>query len=128
VSFRPGRIIAALAAAVFMITLFAGSASATASGTFSGAITPTSCGPMQDVPVVQGDTSIDAVAAEYVSANDITLDLYGPDGRVLVHGDTLTSPESVHYASDNLPPGTYHLQVCPFQGGVVTMPYDYTGA
>ena len=75
-----------------------------------------------------GDTTIDAVAAEYVSANDITLDLYSPTGRLLVHGDTLTSPESVHYATDNLPAGTYHLQVCPFQGGVVTTPYDYTGA
>src|SRR5436190_9756672 len=110
-----------------MITVFAGSAGATGSGTFSGAITPTSCGPMYDVAVAQGDTTIDAVAAEYVSANDITLDLYSPTGRLLVHGDTLTSPESVHYASDNLPAGTYHLQVCPFQGGVVTMPYDYTG-
>ena len=63
VSFRAGRIIAALALAGFMITVFAGSASAVASGTFSGAITPTSCGPMQDVSVVQGDTTIDAVAA-----------------------------------------------------------------
>ena len=127
-SFRAGRIIAALAVAAFMITVFAGSASAVASGTFSGTITPTNCGPMHDVSVVQGDTTIDAIAAEYVSANDITLDLYSPTGRLLVHGDTLTSPESVHYASDNLPAGTYHLQVCPFQGGVVTTPYDYTGA
>jgi len=128
VSFRAGRIIAALALAGFMITVFAGSASAVASGTFSGAITPTSCGPMQDVSVVQGDTTIDAVAAEYVSANDIKLELYSPTGRLLVDGDTLTSPESVHYAPENLPTGTYHLQVCPFPGGVVTTPYDYTGA
>jgi len=128
VNFRPGRTIAALAVAVFMITVFAGSASATGTGTFSGTITPTSCGPMHDVPVVSGDTTIDAVAAEYVSANDITLDLYSPTGRLLVHGDTLTSPESVHYASNSLQPGTYHLQVCPFQGGLVTTPYDYTGS
>jgi hypothetical protein len=128
VSFRAGRIIAALALAGFMITVFAGSASAVASGTFSGAITPTNCGPMQDVSVVQGDTTIDAVAAEYVSANDIKLELYSPTGRLLVDGDTLTSPESVHYAPENLPTGTYHLQVCPFPGGVVTTPYDYTGA
>jgi len=128
VSFRAGRIIAAAVAAGFLITVFAGSASATASGTFSGTITATSCGPMHDVPVVQGDTTIDAVAAEYLSANDITLDLYSPTGRLLVHGDTLTSPESVHYASDTLPAGTYRLQVCPFQGGVVAQPYDYTGA
>ena len=128
VSFHPGRIIAALAAAAFMITVFAGSASAVASGTFSGTISPTSCGPMQDVSVVQGDTTIDGVAAEYVSANDIKLELYSPTGRLLVDGDTLTSPESVHYAPESLPTGTYHLQVCPFPGGVVTTPYDYTGA
>ena len=127
-SFRPGRIIAAAAAATFMISVFAGSASATGSGAFSGTITPTSCGPMHDVAVAQGDTTIDAVAAEYVSANDIKLELYSPTGRLLVDGDTLTSPESVHYASADLPAGTYHLQVCPFQGGIVAQPYDYSGA
>jgi type 1 fimbria pilin len=128
VSFRPGRTIVALAVAVFMITVFAGSASAVGTGTFSGTITPTTCGPMNDVPVVAGDTTIDAVAAEYVSANDITLDLYSPSGQLLEHGDTLTSPESIHHATDNMPAGTYHLQVCPFSGGVVTAPYDYTGS
>src|SRR5256885_4130172 len=120
--------IAAAAAATFMITVFAGSASAVASGTFSGTISPTSCGPMQDVPVVQGASTIDAVAAEYVSANDIKLELCSPTGRLLVDGDTLTSPESVHYAPESLPTGTYHLQVCPFPGGVVAQPYDYSGA
>ena len=114
-----------------MITIFAGSASAIGSGAFSGTITPTSCGPMHDVAVAPGDTTIDAVAAEYVSANDIKLELYSPTGRLLVDGDTLTSPESVHYApppTAGLPTGTYHVQVCPFPGGVVTSPYDYTGA
>src|SRR3954454_8284710 len=110
-----------------MISVFAGSASATGSGAFSGTITPTSCGPMHDVPVVQGDTTIDAVAAEYVSANDIKLELYSPSGRLLIDGDSLTSPESVHYAPDTLATGTYHLQVCPFQGGIVAQPYDYSG-
>jgi hypothetical protein len=47
---------------------------------------------MHDVQVVAGDTTIDAVAAEYVSANDITLDLYAPSGQLLKHGDTATSP------------------------------------
>jgi hypothetical protein len=83
---------------------------------------------MHDVQVVAGDTTIDAVAAEYVSANDIYMDLYSPSGQLLYHGDTGTSPEPVHYASDNLAAGTYHLQVCPFQGGVIAAPYDYTGS
>jgi len=128
VSFRPGRTIAALAGAVFIITVFAGSAAAVGTGNFSGTITPTSCGPMHDIGVVAGDTTIDVVAAEYVSANDITLDLYDPAGHLVEHGDTLTSPESIHYATPNMVPGTYHVQVCPFQGGVVTAPYDYTGS
>ena len=72
---RPGLAIGGILA-VALLTLFAGAAGATGTGSFSGAITPTACGPMHDVPVVQGDTTIDAVAAEYVSANDITLDLY----------------------------------------------------
>jgi hypothetical protein len=109
------------------LLFLAGSASATGTGTFSGAITPTACGPLHDLPVVQGDTTIDAVAAEVVSSNDIVLDLYDPNGKLLVHGDTLTSPESVHYASDNLAAGTYHLQVCPF-GGLYVQPYDYAGS
>ena len=81
-----------------------------------------------DVSGAQGDTTIDAVAAEDVSANDITLDLYDPAGKLLVHGDTLTSPETVHYASDDLVAGTYQLQVCPFVGGTVSAPYDYAGS
>src|SRR4051794_22944376 len=97
-------------------------------GTFSGAITPTDCGPMHDVTVAPGDTTIDAVAAEYVSANDITLDLYDPSGKVIYHGDTATSPEAAHVESANLTPGTWHAQVCPFPGGVVSSPYDYTGS
>ena len=75
-----------------------------------------------------GDTSIDAVAAEYVSANDITLDLYDPSGKLIYHGDTATSPEAAHYESATLTPGTWHVQVCPFPGGVVSSPYDYSGS
>jgi type 1 fimbria pilin len=120
-------LLAILAVAVVFLAV-GGAASAAGNGTFSGTITPTACGPMHDVPVVAGDTTIDAVAAEYVSANDITLDLYSPSGQALQHGDSATSPETIHYSSANLVPGTYHLQVCPFQGGVVTAPYDYTGS
>ena len=108
---RPVRtILPAVVAIAVVVLAVGGAASAAGQGTFSGAITPTSCGPMHDVSVVAGDTTIDAVAAEYVSANDITLDLYSPSGQVLVHGDTATSPESVHYADANLAPGTYFFE------------------
>ena len=116
----------AVAALVAGIALIAGSARAD-TGTYSGSITPTACGPMHPVNVAAGETTIDATAAATVSANDITLDLYSPGGQLLVHGDTLTSPESVHYAAENLPAGTYNLQVCPFLGGVLAEPYSYTG-
>ena len=125
---RRRTLLACVTALAVAFLVAGGSATAAGSGTFSGAITPTSCGPMHDVQVVAGDTTIDAVAAEYVSANDIYMDLYSPSGQLLYHGDTGTSPEPVHYASDNLAAGTYHLQVCPFQGGVVAAPYDYTGS
>ena len=101
---RPGLVSGGVLVAL-MLTFFVGAATATGTGTFSGAITPTACGPMHELTVAQGDTTIDAVAAEDVSANDITLDLYAPSGALLVHGDTLTSPESVHYARADLAPG-----------------------
>jgi hypothetical protein len=113
-------------ALVAAVALLAGSARAD-TGTFSGSITPTDCGPMHPVNVVTGETTIDAAAAATLSANDITLDLYSPAGQLLVHGDSATSPESVHYADAQLPAGTYNLQVCPFAGGVLAEPYTYTG-
>jgi len=48
------------------------------SGTFSGSITPTDCGPLQPVTVAPGDTTIVGMAAMTVSANDITLSLTQP--------------------------------------------------
>ena len=69
-------VLPAIVAVAVVFLAVGGAANAAGEGTFSGAITPTACGPMHDVQVVAGDTTIDAVAAEYVSANDITLDLY----------------------------------------------------
>ena len=97
------------------------------SGTFSGSVTPTSCGPLQPIAVAAGETTIDVVAAETLAANDITLELYDPAGVLRAHGDTLTSPEEIVYQSPDLQAGTWNAQVCPFPGGLVTPPYDYTG-
>jgi hypothetical protein len=108
------------------LSLVGGSARAD-SGVFSGSITPTACGPLHPISVAAGETTIDVTAAATVAANDITLDLYGPTGVLLAHGDTLTSPESLHYASATLAPGTYNAQVCPFAGGVIAEPFTYTG-
>ena len=116
----------ALAGLLAAFLLVVGSATAD-SGTFSGSITPTNCGPMQPITVAPGDTTIVAAAAETISANDITLELYDPSGALTVHGDTATSPESVRYQSAALQVGTWHVQVCPYSGGVIAAPYDYTG-
>ena len=97
------------------------------SGTFSGTITPTDCGPLQPVNVAPGDTTIVGAAAMTVSANDITLELYDPSGTLKVDGDTATSPETVRYQSPNLQAGTWNLQVCPFSGGLIAAPYSLHG-
>ncbi len=122
---KVGRFVA-LAAAVSVLALVPGSALAD-SGTFSGTITPSSCGPLHLINVAAGETTIDVVATADVAANDITLDLYSPSGTLVAHGDTLTSPEEIHYASENLAPGVWNAQVCPFTGGVIVEPATYTG-
>ncbi|MDP9232078.1 MAG: hypothetical protein M3O73_04830 [Actinomycetota bacterium] len=110
-----------------MAFLVAGGTAGADSGTFSGSITPTACGPLHPITVVAGETTIDAVANMDVAANDITLDLYDPSGALKAHGDTATSPEEVVYQSDNLATGVWHVQVCPFSGGVIASPYSYNG-
>ena len=84
------------------------------SGTFSGSITPTACGPMHPITVAPGETTIDAIAKMDVAANDMTLELFDPNGNHKAHGDSLTSPEEIVYQSENLEPGVWHTQVCPF--------------
>src|SRR5215208_7053783 len=96
-------------------------------GTFSGSITPTACGPMHPITVVAGETTINVAANMDVAANDITLELYDPTGALKAHGDTGTSPEAVVYQSENLATGVWHVQVCPFSGGVIAQPYSYNG-
>jgi len=97
------------------------------SGTFSGSVTASACGPKQPIQVAAGETTIDVVATTDVAANDITLELFDPSGNHVAHGDTLTSPEEIVYSQDSLPAGTWKTQVCPFQGGIVTDPASYHG-
>jgi hypothetical protein len=97
------------------------------SGTISGSITPTACGPLHPITVTAGETTIDVVANMDVAANDITLELFDPHGMHKAHADNLTSPEEVVYQSDSLEAGVWHTQVCPFQGGVIAEPYSYHG-
>ena len=97
------------------------------SGTFSGSVSGTTCGPKQPIQVTAGETTIHVVATADVPANDITLELFDQVGTQVAHGDTLTSPEELTYSSSSLTPGTWQAQVCPFPGGLVTDPASYHG-
>jgi hypothetical protein len=115
--------LAGVAAAFLMASATAGADS----GTLSGSITPTDCGPLHPITVVAGETTITAMATATVAANDITLELYDPGGTLKSHADTLTSPEEIVYQSADLTPGAWNVQVCPFAGGVLAAPYTYAG-
>jgi len=114
---------AAVAAA--LLALGVGAAGAD-TGAYSGSFTATACGPQHPFTVSPGETTIDVTAAATVSANDIVLKLQHPAGTDIASGDTLTSPEQIHYARADLEPGTYYAQVCPF-GGLYVDPTSYTG-
>ena len=116
----------ALAGAAAACLILSGTAGAN-SGTFSGSVTPTACGPLQPITVAPGETTIDVVAAMTVAANDITIELFDPSSVQKAHGDTATSPEEIVYQSADLTPGTWNAQVCPFSGGLIAEPYSYTG-
>jgi hypothetical protein len=121
------RLRLAVACAALVALSLAGSSARADSGTFSGSFVPPACGPLHPITVVPGDTTIDVLATATVPANDITLELYDPQGNHVAHADTATSPEEIHYASASLAAGVYETQVCPFDAGV-TAPFTYTGA
>ena len=77
------------------------------SGTFSGSVSGTTCGPKQPIQVTAGETTIHVVATADVAANDITLELFDPVGTQVAHGDTITSPEELTYSS--VQPHAWHL-------------------
>ena len=92
--------------------LAVGTASAD-SGTFSGSITPTACGPMHAITVVAGETTVTAAANMDVAANDITLELYDPSGAPRPTATRLTSPEAIVYQSETLATGIGTCRFAP---------------
>jgi hypothetical protein len=100
----------------------------TFSGEYQDSPLPKQCGPFHDFAVAEGTTTIDVVATAAVVTNDIVLKLYAPDGREVGSSDTLTSPEAIHYAPAVVAPGTYRVQVCPFESQILALPpYTYVG-
>jgi len=94
--------------------------------TFQGQYTAPACGPRYDFVIGANTRTIDVVAST-VPVNDIVLKLYY-GGQVVAEQDTGTSPEPIHYVTgDVLAPGTYQVEVCPFEGQAVLTPSDYAG-
>ena len=77
-----------------------------------------------------GNRALDGFVAATNPLNDIVLELY-KDGVLLVHADTLNSPESFHYEpAGGVPAGDYMIKICDFDGpGVVPFaePRTYSG-
>ena len=94
--------------------------------TFQGQYTAPACGPRHEFTVGPNTKTIDVVAST-LPVNDIVLKLYY-GGAVVAEQDTGTSPEPIHYGTgNNLPTGTYQVEVCPFEGQAIVTPSDYSG-
>ena len=93
---------------------------------FTGTYTANACGPAHEFEITDDATkTIVMIGTALNPANDITLQLNGPDGSVLATADLLTSPETLTYSPGDIPAGTYSGQVCPFDGTAVLPPANY---
>ena len=96
---------------------------------FSGSYTSPNCGDPFVFAVPDGSQEIDIAATSDVAANDITLDFYGPDGSLIFHQDSATSPEVIHYApGGTITSGNYSVKVCPFTGNPQVVNGNYHGS
>lgn len=81
---------------------------------FTGAFTATECGPKHPFELTDDNTRSIALTGLSSPADDITIKLFDPAGRLLGTYDLLTSPETGTYTANRIPGGTYTAQVCPF--------------
>jgi hypothetical protein len=104
--------------------------------TYSGEVAATdgACNTHGPFAIGAGNRALDGFAAATVPTNDLVLELV-KDGTVLVHADTLFSPEQFHYEpAGGVLAGDYHIRVCDFDdppagpgGPVWADPRTYTG-
>ncbi len=95
---------------------------------FSGAYVSPGCGQEFVFAVPSGTQEVDIAATSDVAANDITIDFYDPNHNLIMHQDTATSPEAIHYVPGGaLQPGNYSVQVCPFTGNPQVVSGAYHG-
>jgi len=83
---------------------------------FSGELAATdgACATHGPFAIGAGNRALDGFAAATVPTNDLVLELIR-DGTVLVHADTLFSPEQFHYEpAGGIPAGNYTIRVCDF--------------
>ena len=115
-----------VAALVAGIALIAGSARAD-TGTYSGSITPTACGPMHPVNVAAGETTIDATAAadglgERHHARPLQPRWSVARPRGHAHEPGVRALRSRKSSGGNVQPSGL-----PIPGRGVAEPYSYTG-
>ena len=98
--------------------------------TFSGELPATdgACITHGPFAIGAGNRALDGFAAATVPLNDLVLELW-KDGVLLVHADTLFSPEQFHYEpAGGVPAGNYEIKVCDFADGAPwAAPRTYTG-
>ncbi|WP_328529309.1 M36 family metallopeptidase [Nocardioides sp. NBC_00368] len=86
------------------------------------------CGPKHSFEITDDKTRTIAAVAVGLPTDDFTVKLFAPDGRLLVEGDLLTSPETATYTAEKIDPGTYAVQVCPFDDSLLVGSYTVTVA
>ena len=85
---------------------------------FTGAVTPTACGPKQPFDLEDDLTRSITAVATGLPTDDFVVKIFRGD-EVLVSGDLATNPEVATYSAAAIPAGTYAAQVCPFDAASV---------
>jgi extracellular elastinolytic metalloproteinase len=94
---------------------------------FTGSFAPgsTDCGTKHEFALNDDATKQMLAVAVGAPTDDFVVKLWRGD-QVLTSGDTATNPEVATYASDNIPAGTYSVQVCPFDTSSLLGQYAVT--
>ncbi|WP_210504180.1 M36 family metallopeptidase [Nocardioides xinjiangensis] len=85
---------------------------------FTGAITPTQCGPKHPFDLEDALTRSITAVATGLPVDDFVVKIFRGD-TLLVAGDLATNPEVATYSAASIPSGTYSVQVCPFDAASV---------
>jgi extracellular elastinolytic metalloproteinase len=84
------------------------------------------CGPKHTFEISDDKTRTLAAVAVGLPTDDFTVKLFAPDGKLLVEGDLLFNPEAATYTAEKIDPGTYAVQVCPFDDSLLVGSYTVT--